>query len=161
MQVDVSRRYVIAHPGDVDAAITFLRDVQRSLGRVPFIRNLRVTGDTVRADLAVDVPFLGQQLLDFESRLEMHERGARLIATPREGRAWATVAGDGTVNPAPVGSMIEYALEISVFVALPASEKWGGKAFEKMAQATAEKAIERMTLEFPRGVAAAAQAERV
>jgi hypothetical protein len=158
MRVDVTRRFEIAHPGSADEARAFLLDVPRSLGRVTFIKNLRLEGDTVRADLAVDVPFLGQQLLDFESRLEPHAHGARLVPQPRDGRAWAMVGGDGVVTPSgATGSTIHYALEISVYVALPSSEKWGGKAFEKMAQATAEKAIERMTLEFPRGVGAAAQ----
>ncbi|MFN3266089.1 MAG: DUF3809 family protein, partial [Deinococcales bacterium] len=49
---------------------------------------------------------------------------------------------------------ISYALQITVHLELPVGEKWGGRAFEKMVQATAQSAIERLTLEFERGVSA-------
>ena len=154
MQINVQRQFTILHPSSPLEAIQYVRDVQQSLSRVSFIKNLRLEGQVVTADLAVDVPFLGQQLLDFQSRLEPHPDGASLIGLEKSGRAWAMVGGQARVSPALQGSSIEYALSIAVFIALPSSEKWGGKAFEKMAQATAEKAIERLTLEFPRGVAA-------
>ena len=154
MQINVQRQFTIVHPSTVLEAVTYVRDVEKSLSHVSFIKNLRLEGQLVTADLAVDVPFLGQQLLDFKSRLEPHPDGASLIGLEKSGRAWAMVGGQARVSSAPPGSSIEYALEITVFIALPSSEKWGGKAFEKMAQATAEKAIERLTLEFPRGVAA-------
>ena len=154
MQISVQRQFTIPHPGSPLEAIAYVRDVEKSLSRVSFIQNLRLEGQLLTADLAVDVPFLGQQLLDFQSRLEPHPSGANLIGIEKSGKAWAMVGGQARVTPAPQGSSIEYALSITVFVALPSSEKWGGKAFEKMAQATAEKAIERLTLEFPRGVAA-------
>jgi carbon monoxide dehydrogenase subunit G len=155
MHIEVRREFTIPHPGSREDAVAFLRDVRRSLSRVSFIRNLRLEGENLSADLAVDVPFLGQQLLDFHSRLVTHADGANLVGLEGSGRAWAMVSGEGRVDTAPEGSRIVYALFVAVFVALPSSEKWGGKAFEKMAQATAEKAVERMTLEFPRGVAAA------
>ena len=154
MQINVQRQFTILHPSSPLEAIQYVRDVQQSLSRVSFIKNLRLEGQVVTADLAVDVPFLGQQLLDFRSRLEPHPDGASLIGLEKGGKAWAMVGGQARVSPALQGSSIEYALSIAVFIALPSSEKWGGKAFEKMAQATAEKAIERLTLEFPRGVAA-------
>ncbi len=154
MQISVQRQFTIPHPSPVLEATRYVRDINRSLSHVSFIKNLRLEGDLVTADLAVDVPFLGQQLLDFQSRLELHPDGANLIGIEKSGKAWAMVSGQARVSPAPQGSSIEYALHIAVFIALPSSEKWGGKAFEKMAQATAEKAIERLTLEFPRGVAA-------
>ena len=154
MQINVQRQFTIVHPSTVLEAVTYVHDVEKSLSHVSFIKNLRLEGQLVTADLAVDVPFLGQQLLDFKSRLEPHPDGASLIGLEKSGRAWAMVGGQARVSSAPPGSSIEYALEITVFIALPSSEKWGGKAFEKMAQATAEKAIERLTLEFPRGVAA-------
>jgi carbon monoxide dehydrogenase subunit G len=155
MHIEVKRQFSIAHPGSREDAVAFLSDVRRSLSRVNFIQNLRLEGSDVYADLAVDVPFLGQQLLDFHSRLEVQPDGANLVGLQGSGRAWAMVGGEGRVETDAAGSRIVYALQVTVFVALPSSEKWGGKAFEKMAQATAEKAVERMTLEFPRGVAAA------
>ncbi len=154
MQINVQRQFTISHPSPPLEATQYVRDINKSLSHVSFIKNLRLEGDLVTADLAVDVPFLGEQLLDFASRLEPHPDGANLIGLEQSGRAWAMVSGQARVSSAPQGSSIEYALHITVFIALPSSEKWGGKAFEKMAQATAEKAIERLTLEFPRGIAA-------
>jgi carbon monoxide dehydrogenase subunit G len=154
MQIDVQRQFTILHPSPPLEAVGYVRDVEKSLSHVSFIKDLRLEGDLVAADLSVDVPFLGQQRLDFTSRLEPHPDGANLIGLEKSGKAWAMVGGRARVSPTLQGSSIEYALHITVFIALPSSEKWGGKAFEKMAQATAEKAIERLTLEFPRGVAA-------
>jgi carbon monoxide dehydrogenase subunit G len=158
MQIEVRRSFTIPYPGTPAEAIAFLRDVGQSLSGVSFIKNLRVEGSDVFADLAVDVPFLGEQRLDFHSRLEARDDGADLIGLERDGKAWAKVSGEGRVTPIADGASIQYALHIIIFIALPSSEKWGGKAFEKMAQATAAKAIERLTLEFPRGVTAGIEA---
>jgi Protein of unknown function (DUF3809) len=154
VKLEVIRTFTIAHPGTVDEAIFYLRDVQKSLARVSFIRDLRVESGDVFADLVVDVPVLGEQRLDFHSRLEPVPNGANLIALPKQGRAWAEVSGEGRVSPAAQGSSIAYTLRITAHLEMPTAEKWGGRAFEKMARATAEKAIERMTLEFPKGVQA-------
>ncbi|NJK43328.1 MAG: DUF3809 family protein [Pleurocapsa sp. SU_196_0] len=155
MRIEVRREFVIPYPGSLEDAIAFLRDVTRTLSRVNFIRHLRLERVDVYADLVVDVPFLGEQHLDFHSVLEETPLGAKLNGLEGDGRAWAQVSGDGRAEATADGSRISYDLHVLVFVSLPSSEKWGGKAFEKMAQATAEKAIERMTLEFPRGVTAA------
>jgi carbon monoxide dehydrogenase subunit G len=154
VKLEVIRTFTIGHPGSTDEAIAYLRDVRKSLARVSFIRDLRVEGDNVFADLVVDVPVLGEQRLDFHSRLESAPNGANLIALPKQGRAWAEVSGEGRVTPANFGSSIEYTLRITAHLEMPTAEKWGGRAFEKMARATAEKAIDRMTLEFPKGVQA-------
>jgi hypothetical protein len=97
---------------------------------------------------------LGVQRLDFASRLEHHPEGADLIALPRTGKAWAEVAGQGRVRE-EAGAQIFYALQIVVHLELPVGDKWGGRAFEKMVQATAKSAVERLTHEFGRGVSAA------
>lgn len=154
MRLEVEREFTLAFPGAVSDAVAFLRDVRRSLMHVPFIQNLRVEGADVFADLRIDVPIIGEQFLDFHSRLEPTADGANLIALPREGKAWAEVAGQGQVTAQGTGSSIAYHLRITAHITLPVGERWGGKAFEKMAMATAQHAIERMTLEFPAGVTA-------
>jgi carbon monoxide dehydrogenase subunit G len=152
VKLEVTRSFTIPHPGTVDEATAYLCDVNKSLSRVSFIRDLRVEGDQVFADLVVDVPVLGEQRLDFHSQLEPVANGANLIALPKQGRAWAEVSGEGRVTPNMPGSSIAYTLRITAHLEMPAAEKWGGRAFEKMARATASSAIERMTLEFPKGV---------
>jgi hypothetical protein len=154
MKIEASREFLLPFSGSSEAALVFLRDVQRSLSRVRFIDDLRLEGDQVFANLLIDVPVLGEQRLDFCSRLEAHPEGANLIAQPRTGKAWAEVAGQGRVRQEAGAVQIYYALHIVVHLELPVGEKWGGRAFEKMVQATAKSAVERLTLEFGRGVAA-------
>lgn len=156
MKIEVEREFSFAYPGPASEATAFVQDVQRSLERVAFIQNLRLEAREVFADLSVDVPFLGEQHIDFHSRIEARADGADLIALPGSGKAWAEVAGESRVTPAEAEhSSIRYALKIAVHLALPLGNQWGGRAFEKMAEATAARAIERMTEQFPSGVRAA------
>jgi Protein of unknown function (DUF3809) len=155
MKIEAAREFLLPFVGSSEAALVFLRDVQRSLARVRFIDDLRLEGEQVLANLLIDVPVLGVQRLDFASRLEAHPEGADLIALPRTGKAWAEVAGQGRVRQEADAVQIHYALQIVVHLELPVGEKWGGRAFEKMVQATAKSAVERLTLEFGRGVTAA------
>ncbi|HWG85115.1 MAG TPA: DUF3809 domain-containing protein [Deinococcales bacterium] len=155
MRLEVERDFTFPYPGDSGAATDFLRDVRRSLARVPFIRNLSVEGDHVTADLAVDVPFLGEQLLDFSSRLVPQDGGADLVAEQRSGRAWAEVSGSGRATPQGERASISYHLRVVVHLELPAPEKWGGRAFSRMAEATAARTLERVAEDFPAGVMAA------
>jgi carbon monoxide dehydrogenase subunit G len=155
VKLEVEREFAFAYPGTASEAIAFVRDVQRSLERVAFIKHLRTEDHEVFADLGVDVPFLGEQHIDFHSRLEPQADGANLIALPGSGKAWAEVAGQARVTPSEGRSSIRYALQIAVHLDLPIGDQWGGRAFEKMAHATAARAIERMTEQFPAGVLAA------
>jgi Protein of unknown function (DUF3809) len=161
MRLEVDREFDLPHPGTPEQAVAFVQDVPLSLALVPFIRNLRLEGSDVFADLRIDAPIIGEQLLDFHSRLEPSSDGARLIALERDGKAWAEVAGVATVSAAGASAKIVYTLRIVVHLTLPLAEGWGGKAFEKMAHATAQRSIERLSLEFPDGVLAAMPAASI
>jgi carbon monoxide dehydrogenase subunit G len=152
MILEVDRTFEIPFQGNVDAGIAFIRDVQKSLENVSFIRNLRVEGNDVFAHLRIEVPFLGERLLDFRSTLEPVSDGANLIAQKLEGKFWAAVNGEGRVTGTGATSSIHYHLRAEVHLELPVAEKWGGRAFAKMAEATAQRTIERMAQEFPIGV---------
>ena len=152
MILEVDRTFDIPFPGSVDAGIAFIRDVKSSLENVSFIRNLRVEGNEMFAHLRIEVPFLGERLLDFKSTLEPVQNGANLIAHKHEGKFWAAVSGEGTVSATGASSSIHYHLRALVHLELPVADKWGGRAFAKMAEATAQRTIERMAQEFPVGV---------
>ncbi len=152
MILEVDRQFDIPFPGGVDDGIAFIRDVKKSLENVSFIRNLRVEGNEVFAHLRIEVPFLGERLLDFRSTLEPVPDGANLIAQKLEGKFWAAVNGEGRVSATGATSSIHYHLRAEVHLELPVAEKWGGRAFAKMAEATAQRTIERMAQEFPIGV---------
>jgi Protein of unknown function (DUF3809) len=155
VKLEVDREFVLAYPGMTEEAVAFVQNVPLSLARVPFIRGLRLEASDVFADLRIDAPIIGEQLLDFHSRLEPSADGANLIALERTGKAWAEVAGQARVSAAGTTSSILYALRIVVHLELPVTDRWGGKAFEKMAHATAQRSVERLSLEFPDGVLAA------
>ena len=155
MKLEVEREFVLAHPGSSAQAIVFVQNVPISLAHVSFIQNLRLEGSDVFADLRIDAPIIGEQHLDFHSRLETTDDGARLVALERSGKAWAEVAGQAHVTADGAGSSIRYRLRIVIHLELPVTDRWGGRAFEKMAHATAQRSIERLSLEFPQGVLAA------
>lgn len=152
MILEVDRTFDIPFPGSVDAGIDFIRDVKKSLENVSFIRNLRIEGDDVFAHLRIEVPFLGERLLDFRSTLSPQPDGANLVSHALEGKFWAAVNGEGRVSATGETSNIHYHLRATVHLELPIAEKWGGRAFAKMAEATAQRTIERMAQEFPIGV---------
>jgi carbon monoxide dehydrogenase subunit G len=155
MKLEVEREFVLVYPGSSAQAIAFVQNVPVSLAHVSFVRNLRLEGSDIFANVRIDAPIIGEQLLDFQSRLEMTEDGARLVALERTGKAWAEVAGQAHVTPDGTASSIRYQLRIVIHLELPVTDRWGGRAFEKMAHATAQRSIERLSLEFPEGVLAA------
>ena len=164
MKLEVEREFVLAFPGSSAEAIAFVQNVPVSLAHVSFIQNLRLEGSDVLADLCIDAPIIGEQHLDFHSRLETTDDGARLVALERTGKAWAEVAGQAHVTPDSLDSLdsldsatssIRYQLRIVIHLQLPVADRWGGRAFEKMAHATAQRSVERLSLEFPQGVLAA------
>lgn len=152
VKIETAKNFILEYPSSLSEAILYLCDVQKSLSHVQFIKGLRLEQNHVYADLVVEVPVLGTQRLDFHSVLEPHSTGANLIAQPLQGRAWAEVSGQGRVVQINERVEIHYALQIIVHLELPSADKWGGRAFEKMAQATAKTAIERMTRDFGHGV---------
>lgn len=152
MNIETIQNFVLEYPNSLSDAILFLTDVQQSLAQVQFIKGLELKENHVYADLVVEVPVLGTQRLDFHSILEPHSTGANLIAQPLQGKAWAEVSGQGKAVQMNNQVEIHYALQITVHLELPSADKWGGRAFEKMAQATAKTAIERLTKEFGHGV---------
>ena len=147
---------------DPAAAVTFVRDVPRSLAYAAFIRDMAVfeVGQLkhVRALLPVNAAFFGQQELMFESILQPTTRGAELsplpISEPRLG--WAEVAGRAEVQPLPSGSRVSYAFDITIHLNLPEPDKWGGRALLKMIHFTAQRVLENIAADFPEAVQRAA-----
>lgn len=140
------------------AAIDFVRDVETSLSRATFIRDLVLEGNTVTANLPVNAALFGQQVLEFRSCLHPTPRGARLEALALETAApgWAEVSGEAVVLSAPEGSRVSYDFDITIHLRLPKPEKWGGVALTKMIEFTAQRVLEKITADFPSAVQAAA-----
>ncbi|PYE48702.1 DUF3809 domain-containing protein [Deinococcus yavapaiensis] len=151
MIFDAEQSFSLPYPGPHEAALAFLRDPQRSLGRVTFLQNVRVSESIVRAEMLVQVPMMGTLTLPFESELILTNDGAHLTPRTLESQAWAEVGGSGAVQ----GTTLDYRFAFRVHVDMPTAEKWGGAAFEKMFHATARRTLERLAKEFPDGVRAA------
>lgn len=149
MIVEAREAFELPAPADSAAALTFLRDPARSLARVRFLRELTVNGNEVRGVLAVQLPMLGEVTLPFFSVLEETELGARLIPQASENeRAWIEVEGEGQLE----GATLAYVFVFRTHLQIPAAEKWGGAAFEKMVRAAASRTIARVAQELPRAM---------
>jgi len=143
-------------------AVAFVQDVQGSLAKATFIRDMQVTkvGEMqhVRASIPINAALFGQHDLSFESVLKPTARGAVLeplpFSEPRMG--WAEVAGEAEVHPLPAGSRAVYRFDITIHLDLPQPERWGGRALLKMIHFTAQRVLEGVAAEFPRAVQEAA-----
>lgn len=148
-----------------EAAIEFVRDVELSLSKAEFIRDLfRYTEtdlghDYVTANIPINAAMFGQHKLAFQSLLIPTENGARLqelpLDTPTAG--WAEVAGEAVVSAQGESSLVRYDFDITIHLQLPTPEKWGGRALIKMIEFTAQQVLTRVAEEFPRSVQAAAK----
>jgi len=151
-----------------EAAIDFVRDVETSLSKADFIRDLyRYTEtdlghDYVTANIPINAAMFGQQKLGFQSLLIPTKTGARLQALPLETptAGWAEVAGEAVVIPQngdAGSSLVRYDFDITIHLQLPKPEKWGGRALIKMIEFTAQQVLSKVAEEFPRSVQAAAK----
>ncbi len=148
-------------------AIAFVRDVEKSLSKADFIRDLyRYTEtdlghDYVTANIPINAAMFGQQKLAFQSLLIPTENGARLQALPLEipTAGWAEVSGEAVVlnSPTDTSSLVRYDFDITIHLQLPKPEKWGGRALLKMIEFTAQQVLSKVAEEFPRSVQAAAK----
>ena len=144
-----------------DAARAFVRDVPRSLSQATFLADLQVVESVpkiVTATLPVNAALFGQRELPFRSELAYTEDGARLTGLPLapDGPGWAEVSGDARVREAARGCRVEYRFRITIHLALPSPEKWGGRALLSMIEFTAKSVLQSVVASFPSAVRAAA-----
>ncbi|MEX2502890.1 MAG: DUF3809 family protein, partial [Trueperaceae bacterium] len=64
--------------------------------------------------------------------------------------------GGARATPTPTGSRLTYRLEITVHLALPEADRWGGRALTRMIELTAERMVQRVLDRFPASIRAAA-----
>jgi len=145
-----------------EAGRSFVRDVPRSLSQATFLADLQVVEGTpkiVTATLPVNAALFGQRELPFRSELTYTDDGARLTGLPLapEGPGWAEVSGDARVLRAERGCRVEYRFCITIHLALPAPEKWGGRALLSMIEFTARSVLQGVMASFPAAVRAAAR----
>lgn len=145
-----------------EAAREFVRDVPRSLSQATFLADLQVVEgvpEVVTATLPVNAALFGQRELPFRSELDYTGDGARLTGLPLapDGPGWAEVSGDARVQARDGGCRVEYRFCITIHLALPAPEKWGGRALLSMIEFTAKSVLQGVMGSFPEAVRSAAR----
>ncbi|ASN80081.1 DUF3809 domain-containing protein [Deinococcus ficus] len=159
MILDAEQTFTLPHPGPHAAALAFVRSPAQALGQVRFLRALSAAPDGVRGELVVPLPVMGDADLPFHSRLHLTPDGAELHPEPLAGeRAWMEVRGQAQVPGDPDGSgayPLTFHFRFRAHLTLPATEGWGGAAFEKMVQAAAARTLDRVARELPAGIARA------
>ena len=145
-----------------EAARDFVRDVPRSLSQATFLSDLQVVEGkpkVVTAALPVNAALFGQRELPFRSELTYTADGASLSGLPLapEGPGWAEVSGDARVLGAERGCRVEYSFRITIHLALPAPEKWGGRALLSMIEFTTQSVLRGVMGSLPAAVPAAAR----
>lgn len=142
-------------------AVSFVRDVPRSLRMADFLSELQVIAATppiVSAAIPVSAALFGQRELPFKSQLHQTESGARLVPVDLafDGPGWADVAGEAHVVATGATSRLDYTFNITVHVRLPDSDHWGAQALKKMIEYTARTVLLKVMNRLPAAVAAAA-----
>ncbi len=145
------------------AALAFVRDVPASLARADVLEGVQVVPGTpplVQAALPVNTALFGRRLLPFASELHETRAGARLVPSTvaEAGRGWAEVGGEAVVAETLGGATVSYALDVTIHLELPPSERWGTRALTRMIEMTAQAVLRSLIERFPPAVAEAAAA---
>ncbi|HGY09753.1 MAG TPA: DUF3809 domain-containing protein [Oceanithermus profundus] len=123
-----------------EEARELLAQPDRALARLEAFEDLKLQGDVLQGALAATVALLGKVRFPFRSRFAPGEAGARLEAlAPEAGELSARLSGRSWLE----GSRVCYDARVRLCARLPEGEKWGGRAFRKMAEAAFARALER------------------
>lgn len=99
-------------------------------------------GERLWGKLHTEVPLFGALEFPFESRLTQPQADKALLeALPIEPSLpfWAELSGSAQLQ----NNRILYRLHVRIHAHLPEGEKWGGRALQRMAEATFERTLER------------------
>ncbi len=126
-QTPEDARALLAHP-------------ERALARLGVFRDLELSGRELRGTLVAALALLGEVRFPFRARFEhageaatLHplDAGDEALRAELSGRAWLE------------GSRVCYRARVRLAAHLPEGEKWGGRAFKKMAEAAFVRTLER------------------
>ncbi len=106
---------------------------------VSVLKDLRRDGEVVEGRLSASVALFGEVGFPFRSRLRADGEAAVLEALPLEEPFWAELSGRGEARE----RHLHYRVRLRVHADLPDGEKWGGRAFKRLAEATFQRTLER------------------
>lgn len=123
-----------------EAARALLAHPERALARLGVFRDLELSGDELRGALVAAFALLGEVRFPFRARFEHAGDAATLSPLETAGEALrAELAGRARLE----GSRVCYRARVRLSARLPEGEKWGGRAFKKMAEAAFARTLER------------------
>ena len=129
-------------------ARTWLQDPVMALSRIKVFRDLKLEGGVLSGYLAAPFALIGEVRFPFRSRFSAGPDSAELTPLePAEGENRDTAAelgGRAWLEEDRVCYQASLLLEFT----LPKGEKWGGRAFRKMAEAAFERTLSRTLQEL-------------
>ncbi|WP_457630655.1 DUF3809 family protein [Oceanithermus sp.] len=126
---------------DADEAGRLLAAPQLALARLRVFRDLELEDGVLSGALAAPFVLIGEVRFPFRSRFLLGERTAELTPLPLESEAESAAELAGTAELA--GDRVCYQADVALQLSLPEGEKWGGRAFRKMAEAAFERTLAR------------------
>ena len=126
---------------DPTEASALLAAPERALARLAVFRDLKLMNGVLSGALAAPFVLIGEVRFPFRSRFELGGDMARLEPEPlaNEGDAAAELSGSARTE----GNRVCYQARVALELYLPEGEKWGGRAFRKMAEAAFERTLKR------------------
>jgi len=133
---------------DSAEAQTWLQDPVAALSRIKVFRDLKLEGNVLSGYLAASFALIGEVRFPFRSRFSASPDSAELTPLePAAGEKRETVAELGG-RARLEGDRVCYQAELALELNLPEGEKWGGRAFRKMAEAAFERTLSRTLQEL-------------
>jgi len=125
---------------DPEAARQLLARPDRALARLAVFQDLELNGEELTGALVAPFALLGEVRFPFRSRFTQSGETARLDACETgDGDLTAELAGRARVE----GARVCYRARVHLRIRLPEGDKWGGRAFRKMAEAAFARTLER------------------
>ena len=133
---------------DSAEARMWLQDPVTALSRIKVFRNLKLDDGILSGHLAASFALIGEVRFPFRSRFSTAADSAELfpLGLPAEqnSETMAKLGGRAWLN----GDRVCYQAELELELNMPEGEKWGGRAFRKMAEAAFERTISRTLQDF-------------
>jgi len=126
---------------DPASARRLLEKPEEALGRLRVFRDLTLQGDVLSGVLAAPFALMGELRFPFSSRFSLHNDVGKLTPLPsaNDAESAAELAGTARLE----GDRVCYEADVLLRLSLPEGEKWGGRAFRKMAEAAFERILNR------------------
>ncbi|WP_457637423.1 DUF3809 family protein [Oceanithermus sp.] len=140
MQLERKVRFCL-QAGDPSSAHELLAAPEVALSRFHVFKDLALKDGVLEGVLAAPFVLIGEVRFPFRSRFSLHGSEAELTPLPQQGdgETYAELAGVARASE----DRVCYEARVVLQLNLPEGEKWGGRAFRKMAEAAFERTLTR------------------